>query len=59
MFAILLAVLQSQGAGRYVLDLRSNPGGLVQAGVDVTSLWLDGSQTVFSVSASHMDQGKQ
>ncbi len=44
-------MLQEGGAGRYVLDLRSNPGGLVKAGVDVASLWLDGQRPVFSVRA--------
>ena len=29
-----------------VLDLRSNPGGLLDAAVSVSSLWLDSSQTV-------------
>lgn len=30
-----------------VLDLRGNPGGTVDAAVDVSSLWLDADQTVF------------
>jgi C-terminal processing protease CtpA/Prc len=33
------------------LDLRSNTGGLVQAGVEVASLWMDGEQVVFTVSS--------
>ncbi len=37
-----LAELQAQGAQRFVLDLRGNPGGLVRAALDVASLWLDG-----------------
>ncbi len=41
---------QAQGASRYILDLRSNPGGLVKAGVDVAAMWLDGMKTVFTVS---------
>ncbi|KAJ9519435.1 hypothetical protein QJQ45_023077 [Haematococcus lacustris] len=44
-----VAALERKGTERYILDLRSNPGGLVQAGVDVAALWLDGLQTVFNV----------
>lgn len=32
--------LQAQGAARFVLDLRDNPGGLLTAAVDVTRLFL-------------------
>jgi carboxyl-terminal processing protease len=32
--------LQSQGARAFVLDLRGNPGGLLDSAVDVASLWL-------------------
>ncbi len=39
----------SQGADRYILDLRANPGGLVSAGIDVASLFLDGEQPVFNI----------
>jgi len=46
-----VASLQGQGAGRYILDLRSNPGGLVKAGVDIAAMWLDGERPVFSISA--------
>ena len=34
--------LEQQGADRYVLDLRGNPGGLVSAAVEIADLWLDG-----------------
>lgn len=34
--------LLAQGADRFILDLRGNPGGLLDAAVEVSSLWLDG-----------------
>ncbi|HXF60657.1 MAG TPA: S41 family peptidase [Caldilineaceae bacterium] len=34
--------LAQQGADRYILDLRGNPGGLVSAAVEIADLWLDG-----------------
>ena len=33
--------LESQGAQGYVLDLRSNPGGLLEASVDIARQWLN------------------
>ena len=41
--------LEAQGVGEYILDLRSNPGGLVSAGINVASLWLDGEKPVFNI----------
>jgi carboxyl-terminal processing protease len=37
-----LEELQAQGADRYILDLRGNPGGLVSTALAVADLWLDG-----------------
>jgi len=42
--------LDSDGADAFVLDLRSNPGGLVQAGLDIARVWLDGPATIFHIS---------
>lgn len=39
----------------FILDLRNNPGGLVRAGIDVASLWMDGSPTVFHVTSRDED----
>ncbi len=38
--------VRSQGATRLVLDLRGNPGGLLEQGVAVTDLFLDSAQKV-------------
>lgn len=42
--------LEQQGAEAYILDLRSNPGGLLQAGIEVARLWLDQGTIVYTVN---------
>jgi carboxyl-terminal processing protease len=42
--------LEAQGADAYVLDLRNNPGGLLQAGIEVARLWLNDSTVVYTVN---------
>jgi carboxyl-terminal processing protease len=42
--------LEKQGADSYILDLRSNPGGLLQAGIEVARLWLDQGTIVYTVN---------
>ena len=42
--------LEKQGAEAYILDLRNNPGGLLQAGVEIARLWLDDSTVVYTVN---------
>jgi len=39
--AHVLARLEKQGASAYILDLRNNPGGLLQAGIEIARLWLE------------------
>jgi len=45
-----LSELEEQGAQGYVLDLRSNPGGLLQAGIEAARLWLDEGEIVQTVA---------
>lgn len=42
--------LQTQGAKAYILDLRNNPGGLLQAGIDIARLWLPEGTIVYTVN---------
>jgi carboxyl-terminal processing protease len=41
--------LDKQGAKAYILDLRGNPGGLLQAGVDIAQLWMEPGPIVYTV----------
>ncbi len=41
--------LENQGADAYILDLRNNPGGLLQAGIEVARMWLDEGTVVYTV----------
>jgi carboxyl-terminal processing protease len=45
-----VAKLERQGAKSYILDLRNNPGGLLQSGVEVARLWLDKGTIVYTVN---------
>ena len=42
--------LEQQGAEAYILDLRNNPGGLLQAGVEIAKMWLDNGTIVYTVN---------
>lgn len=42
--------LEKEGAEAYILDLRNNPGGLLQAGVEIARLWLDNGTIVYTVN---------
>mmetsp|Transcript_4606 Transcript_4606/g.12043 ORF Transcript_4606/g.12043 Transcript_4606/m.12043 type:complete len:232 (+) Transcript_4606:1105-1800(+) len=41
--------LKQSGANSFVLDLRDNPGGLVNAGLDVAAIWLHPNDVVLHV----------
>lgn len=42
--------LESQGANGYILDLRSNPGGLLYGAIDIARMWLDDGKIVSTVN---------
>ncbi len=44
-----LRSLNTQGAKGYILDLRNNPGGLLQAGVAISRMWIDDGPIVYTV----------
>ncbi|WP_346016535.1 carboxyl-terminal processing protease CtpA [Chroococcidiopsis sp. CCMEE 29] len=45
-----IAQLEKQGADAYILDLRNNPGGLLQAGIEIARLWLDTGTIVYTAN---------
>ncbi|MGF1478295.1 MAG: carboxyl-terminal processing protease CtpA [Cyanophyceae cyanobacterium] len=49
-----IAKLEQQGADAYILDLRNNPGGLLQAGIEIARLWLDNGTIVYTVNRQGM-----
>ncbi|MGB3138359.1 MAG: S41 family peptidase, partial [Nodosilinea sp.] len=42
--------LESQGVTGYILDLRSNPGGLLYSSIDIARMWLDNGIIVSTVN---------
>jgi carboxyl-terminal processing protease len=42
--------LEKQNANAYILDLRNNPGGLLQAGIEIAKLWLNEGTIVYTVN---------
>ena len=42
--------LESQDVTGYILDLRSNPGGLLYASIDIAQMWLNGGTIVSTVN---------
>ncbi|AFY78528.1 C-terminal processing peptidase [Pleurocapsa sp. PCC 7327] len=46
--------LEKQGVQAYILDLRNNPGGLLQAGIEIARLWIDEGAIVYTVNRQGM-----
>jgi len=44
-----IKTLESKHADAYVLDLRGNPGGLLQAGIEIARMWLPQGAIVYTV----------
>lgn len=42
--------LEDKGADAYILDLRNNPGGLLQAGIEIARMWIDDGTVVYTVN---------
>ncbi|OLP19161.1 carboxyl-terminal protease [Leptolyngbya sp. 'hensonii'] len=45
-----IKTLEKQGAQAYILDLRNNPGGLLQAGIEIARFWVDEGTIVYTVN---------
>jgi len=45
-----ISSLEKQGAAAYILDLRNNPGGLLQSGIEIARLWLNSGTIVYTVN---------
>ncbi|GFR48940.1 hypothetical protein Agub_g10947 [Astrephomene gubernaculifera] len=48
--------LEAAGVSSYILDLRNNPGGLVQASLDIARLFMDGHPVAFNVTGREDDE---
>jgi carboxyl-terminal processing protease len=44
-----ITALEAKNADSYVLDLRGNPGGLLQAGIEIARMWLPDGVIVYTV----------
>lgn len=45
-----IAKFERDGADRYILDLRNNPGGLLNAGIEIARLWINEGEIVYTVN---------
>ncbi len=42
--------LEEKGVKSYILDLRDNPGGLLQSGIDIARLWMSKGTIVYTIN---------
>jgi len=54
-----IKALQQQGVAGYVLDLRSNPGGLLYASIEIARMWLDDGTIVSTVNRQGVSSVEQ
>ena len=54
-----IEALEKQNVKGYVLDLRSNPGGLFQASIDITRMWLDRGIIISTINRDGIQDQKQ
>jgi len=52
-----LKKFESEGADRYVLDLRGNPGGLFDAGLQIARMWIPEGTVVYTVDRHGIQEG--
>ncbi|MBO1061525.1 MAG: PDZ domain-containing protein [Aphanizomenon flos-aquae CP01] len=45
-----ISILEKKGASAYILDLRNNPGGLLQSGIEISRLWLESGTIVYTAN---------
>ncbi|WP_414526857.1 carboxyl-terminal processing protease CtpA [Nodularia chucula] len=45
-----ISSLEKKGAAAYILDLRNNPGGLLQSGIEIARQWLNSGTIVYTVN---------
>ncbi len=50
-----IQTLEAQGVQGYVLDLRNNPGGLFQAGLEIAQAWLAQGTVVYTVNRDGLE----
>ena len=43
-----IETFEAEGANAYILDLRNNPGGLLNGGIEIARLWLDHGTIVYT-----------
>ncbi|MBF2097418.1 MAG: PDZ domain-containing protein [Gloeomargaritaceae cyanobacterium C42_A2020_066] len=52
-----IQTLEAQDVSGFILDLRNNPGGLFQAGIEIAQQWLPAGPVVFTVNRDGFEEG--